>query len=114
MSEPNNETILAQTSPRIKRSVLPTSVPEEDSNGYGIGYTHNWMKEENQNLTVSYYYKSDPKQREFMRRVEMLWQVKHPTATLDIKQLNNLQYRIMKKHLPSDLELKELRSGEIG
>ena len=35
MSEPNKEPILAWTSPRIKRSVLPPSVSVEDSNGYG-------------------------------------------------------------------------------
>ena len=43
-----------------------------------------------------------------MRRMEMLWQEKHPNATLDMKQLNNQRYSIMKKHLLSDLELEEL------
>ena len=54
------------------------------------------------------YYKSKPKQKGFMRRMEMLWREKHPTATLDTKQLNNQRYSIMKKHLLSDLELEEL------
>ena len=35
--------------------------------------------------------------------METLWQEKHPTATMDIKQLNNQQYSIMKKHLLSVL-----------
>ena len=43
-----------------------------------------------------------------MRRMEMLWREKHPTATLDMKKLNTQPYSIMKKHLLSDLELEEL------
>ena len=39
MSEPNKEPIMAWTLPRIKRSVLPPSVPVEDSNGYGTNTT---------------------------------------------------------------------------
>ena len=109
MSEPNKEPILARTSPRIKRSVLPPSVPVEDSNGYGTNTTtrHNWTRDENKKLMICYY-KSKPKQKGFMRRMEMLWREKHPTATLDMKQLNNQRYSIMKKHLLSDLELEEL------
>ena len=38
----------------------------------------------------------------------MLWQEKHPTATLDMKQLNNQRSSIIRKHLLSDLELEEL------
>ena len=38
----------------------------------------------------------------------MLWRETHPTATLDMKQLNNQQYSNMTKHLLSDLELEEL------
>ena len=44
----------------------------------------------------------------FLSRMEMLWREKHPTATLDMKQLNNQRYSIMKKHLLSDLELEKL------
>ena len=108
MSEPNKEPILARTLPRIKRFVLPPSVPVENSNGYGTNATtrHNWMREENKNLTICYY-KSRPKQKGFMRRMEILWQKKHLTATLVMKQLNNQRYIIRKKHLLSDLELKE-------
>ena len=40
--------------------------------------------------------------------MEMLWQEKHPTATVDVKQLDNQWYSIMKKHLLSHLELEEL------
>ena len=54
------------------------------------------------------YYKSKPKQKGFMRRKKMLWREKHPTATLDMKQLNNQRYSILKKHLLYDLELEEL------
>ena len=54
------------------------------------------------------YYKSKPKQTGFMRHMEMLWRKKHPTATLDLKQLNNQWYSIMKKHLLFDQELEEL------
>ena len=43
-----------------------------------------------------------------MRRKEMLWREKHLKAILDMKQLNNQRYSIMKKHLLSDLELEEL------
>ena len=43
-----------------------------------------------------------------MCRMEMLWRKKHPTATLDLKQLNNQWYSIMKKHLLFDQELEEL------
>ena len=43
-----------------------------------------------------------------MRRKEMLWWEKHPTVTLDMKQLYNQQHSIMKKHLLLDLELEEL------
>ena len=43
-----------------------------------------------------------------MRRMEMLWRENHPTATLDLKQLDNHRYSIMKKNLLSDLELEEL------
>ena len=42
----------------------------------------------------------------------MLWQGKHPTSTLDMKQLNNKQYIIMKKHSLWDLNLEKL-SGLI-
>ena len=54
------------------------------------------------------YYKSKPKQKEFVCRIEMLWLEKHSTATLNMKQLNNQRYSIIKKHLLSDLELEEL------
>ena len=54
------------------------------------------------------YYKSKPKQKGFMRCMERLWREKHPTATLDMKQLNNQMYSILKKHLLLDLELEEL------
>ena len=61
-------------------------------------------KEEKKKLMI-YYYKSKPKLKGFMRRMEMLWREKHPNATLDIKQLNNQRYSIIKKHLLLDLEL---------
>ena len=84
MSVPNNETILAGLLPMIKKPVLSPAVPE-DSNDYGTNTTtrHNWTREENKNLMVCYY-KSKPKQREFMSRREMLWREKYPTATLDM------------------------------
>ena len=115
MSEPYKEPILARTSPRIKRSVLPPSVPVEDSNGYGSNTTtrHNWTREENKKLMIGYD-KSKPKQKGFMRRMEMLWREKHPTATLDMKQLNNQWYSVIKKPLLSDLELEVLcRQAEL-
>ena len=43
-----------------------------------------------------------------MHRMELLWRDKHPTAKLDMKQLNNQRYSIMRKHLLSALELEEL------
>ena len=109
MSELNKEPILARTLLRIKRSVLSPSVTVEDSNGYGTKTTtcHKWTREENKKLMVCYY-KSKPKQKGFMRRMEMLWRENHPTATLDLKQLDNHRYSIMKKNLLSDLELEEL------
>ena len=54
------------------------------------------------------YYKSKPKQKGFMRFIEMLWREKPPKATLDINQLNNQRYSVMKKHMLSDLKLEEL------
>ena len=33
--------------------------------------------------------KSKPKQNRLMHHMEMLWQEKHPTATVDVKQLDN-------------------------
>ena len=54
------------------------------------------------------YYKSKPKERGFIRYIEMLWREKRPTATLEMKQLNNQHYSIMMKHLLSKLELEEL------
>ena len=75
---------------------------------------HNWTREENKKLMVCFY-KSKPTQKEFMHHIEMLWREKHLTATLDMEQLNNQQYSIMKKHLLSDLELEEWHSSrEIG
>ena len=61
MNEPNKEPILAQTSPRINSSVMPPSVPLEDSKGYGTNTTtrHSWMREENKKLMICYY-KSKP------------------------------------------------------
>ena len=64
-------------------------------------------KEEKKKLMICDY-KSKPKLKGFMHRMEMLWREKHQTATLNIKQLNNQRYSIMKKHLLSDLELEEL------
>ena len=97
MSEPNKKPILVRTSPRIKRSVLPPSVPVEDSNGYGTNTTtrHIWTREENKKLMICYY-KSKQKQKGCLRRMEMLWREKHPIATLNMKQLNNQWYSIMK------------------
>ena len=43
-----------------------------------------------------------------MRRIEMLWRKKHSIASLDVKQLSNQRYSILKKHLLLDLELEEL------
>ena len=43
-----------------------------------------------------------------MCRMEGLWQEKHPAATLDMTQLNNQRYSIIKKHLLTDLEQKKL------
>ena len=34
--------------------------------------------------------------------MEMFWREKHPIANLNIKQLNNQRYSIMKKNLLSD------------
>ena len=50
-------------------------------------------------------YKSKPKQKGFMCHIEMLWGggEKHPTATRNMKRINNHQYAIMKKQLLSDL-----------
>ena len=66
------------------------------------------MREENKKLMICYY-NNKPKQKGFMRRIELLWEEKHPTATLDVQQLNSNRYSIIKKHLLSDLELEQLR-----
>ena len=42
-----------------------------------------------------------------MLHKEMLWREKHPTATLNIKQLNNQGYSIIEKHLLVDFELED-------
>ena len=42
-----------------------------------------------------FYYKSKSKQKGFMRCMEMVWWEKYPTATLNMKQLNNQRYSIM-------------------
>ena len=80
--------------------MLPPWVPEGDNNGYGSNTPtrHNWTREENKNLMVCYY-KSKTKQG---------IQVLHENALADMKQLNMQRYSIMKNHLLSDLELKEL------
>ena len=65
------------------------------------------MRGENKKFMICYY-KNKPKQNEFMRRMKMLWRKKHPTAALDMKQLKNQRYSIMKKHLLLNLKLEEL------
>ena len=81
-------TTTTTTSPRIKRSVLPPSVPVEDSNGYGTNTTtrHNWTREENKKLMICCY-KSKPKQKGFMHSMQKIWREKYPTSTLLMKQL---------------------------
>lgn len=109
MSTTETNPILARTSPRIKRSVLPASVPVQSSNGYGTKSTrHPWTREENR-LLMTCYYNSKPHEKGFMRRMEEIWHQKRPGTELDMKQLNNQRYSIMKKHLLSDLELEELQ-----
>ena len=54
------------------------------------------------------YHNSKPKLKGFMRHIKMFWQEKYPTANMDMKQLDNQRYSIIKKQLLSDLELKEL------
>ena len=89
--------------------MLPSSVSKENSNGYGTNITtrHNWTKEEYKKLMVCFY-KRKPKQKDFMSHIEMLWRKKHWIASLDMKQLSNQRYTIVKKHLLLDLELEEL------
>ena len=53
------------------------------------------------------YYKSKPKQKEFMHRVKMYWLEKHPTFTLGMKQIKKQWYSMMKKRLLSYLKLEE-------
>ena len=90
-------------------TALPAPVPGQVSCGQGTrpGRTL-WTREDNRAL-MTCYYNSRPKEKGFMRRMEGLWHELRPSSTLDMKQLNNQRYSILKKKLLSELELEELQ-----
>jgi len=89
-------------------TALPTPVPGQEGCGQGTRPGRmSWTRKDNKAL-MSCYYNSRPKEKGFMRRMEALWKELRPDSILDMKQLNNQRYSIVRKKLLSGLELEEL------
>ena len=106
MSEPNKKLVLPWMSPRKKVSVLPFLAPVLDSNGHSTNTAthHKLASKKTTRSSWSVAIRANQNKKDLCVTQKCFGGgEKHPTATRNMKRINNHQYAIMKKQLLSDL-----------